>query len=213
MMPSHLHHLSQGSADFLISSLGSNQPPIWLLLWIVFHMDPLLFKPSISLWFWPSSPHLWTIPIAPSEFYRVSNLLSPKSSCTYSLSADYWKTLRSLSTVYKLMSKLCALIFKAFLNWDPTCLSSPGSEKYYLTLWLLVDTYMLSPVLGYECNLLTQPRLGYCGYLCRHNIISFYTCNICDLGPFKNIFILTCLKQMNHLFDQTTKLLRKQRIF
>lgn len=70
---------------------------------------------------------------------------------------------------------------------------------------------MLSPVLGYKCNLLTQPRLGYCGYLCRYNVIPFYTCNICDLGPFKNIFTLTCLKQMNHLFDQPTKLFRKQR--
>lgn len=71
---------------------------------------------------------------------------------------------------------------------------------------------MLSPVLGYECNLLTQPRLGYCGYLGRYNVIPFYTCNICDLGPFKDIFTLTCLKQMNHLFDQPTKLFRKQNI-
>lgn len=65
---------------------------------------------------------------------------------------------------------------------------------------------MLSPILGYKCNLLTQPRLGYCSYLCRYNVLSFYTCNICDLGPFKNIITLTCLKQMSNLLDQLINL-------
>lgn len=112
-------------------------------------------------------------------------------------SACYWKTFRKASTAYKLKSKLYALIFKDSLKWDLIWLSSPGSEKCIKLVWLLVHTYMLSPILGYECNLLTQPRLGYRGYLCRHNIIPFYTCDICDLGSFKYIFTLTCLKQMN----------------
>lgn len=72
---------------------------------------------------------------------------------------------------------------------------------------------MLSSILGYECNLLTQPRLGYCGYLCRYNIIPFHACNICDLGPFKNIFTLTYLKQMNHLFDQPNQAVYKTGYF
>lgn len=70
---------------------------------------------------------------------------------------------------------------------------------------------MLSPVLGYECNLLTQSDWVTAKLLGRYNIIpSPVTYVIWD--PLRTSSPLTCLKQMNHLFDQPTKLFRKQNI-